>query len=125
MKYFRLALCAAFVLGLAIQADARPDYKKAFEAAYKGNEKVAAAAAEAKCNVCHYGKTKKNRNDYGTALSKLLTKDIYTANKADKPALLKLAGEALKKVEAEKNGEGKTFGSSLEAGTLPGTAPEE
>ncbi|MFT5527580.1 MAG: hypothetical protein ACI9HK_005562 [Pirellulaceae bacterium] len=125
MKYFRMALCAVFVLGLAIQADARPDYKKAFDAAYKGNEKVAAAATEAKCNVCHYGKTKKNRNDYATALSKVLTKAVYTANKADKPALAKLATEAFKKIEGEKNADGKTFGSLLEAGSLPGIAPEE
>ena len=125
MTYFKMMLCVAFVLALAVQADARPDYKKAFEAHYKGNEKVAAAAAEAKCNVCHYGKSKKNRNDYGKALSKLLNKDIYTELKSDKPALIEKATEALKKTEAAKKADGKSFGELLKGGSLPGTAPPE
>jgi phosphoglycerate-specific signal transduction histidine kinase len=120
-----LVLCGLFALALGVNATfARPDYSKHFQEKYK-DAKIAAAAKEAKCTVCHYGNTKKNRNDFGTALSKTLTEEGYKELKEDKEALNKKIKEALKAVLKEKSVSGKTFGELVEAGQLPGTAPAE
>ena len=108
----------------ATDAEARPPYKKQFEARYK-DPQIVAAVKEAKCNVCHYGKSKKNRNDYGSALSKLVTKDTYKELRKDKEALAKKVDEAMAKVEKEKSEGGSAFGDLLKEGKLPGTPPAE
>ena len=64
------------------------------------------------CGICHPGKSKKERNEYGKALNKLVTK-------ADKDDAKKIA-DALKSTESEKNAAGKSFGDLIKAGTLPG-----
>ena len=76
---------------------------------------------------CHFGKSKKNRNDYGKALSKLLKKDDYkTARvKAEAEAVDKELEEAFKKVEAMKSPGGQTYGERIKAGELPGSVEEE
>jgi hypothetical protein len=120
-----LLFVGLFVVGLVAQSVfARPDYKKAFDAKYE-DAPVAEVAKELKCNVCHYGKTKKNRNDYGMALIKLgLNEDKYKELKSDKEVLTKCVLEILAKAEKEKKGE-ETFGDLIQAGKAPGTAPEE
>jgi len=118
-------LLAAVFIGWSQSASARPQYKKEHDAKYK-DSKIAGALKEAKCNACHYGKSKKNRNDYGKALEKSgLSKKSYTELKSDKPALAKHVKEALEKVLKEKNADGETFGDRIKAGKLPGTAPKE
>ena len=96
-----LALCgvATLLFGLAGTADARPDYKKAHDAKHAGS-KIESALKDAKCNACHYGKKKSNRNDYGKALIKAgLTEEAYKElKKSDKPAYEKLIKEAIEKV---------------------------
>jgi hypothetical protein len=90
-------------------AQARPQYCKLFI----GHYTEVKAAAEAKCAICHVGDDKKNRNNYGVALSKL----VPEKNCKDEAAIK----EALKKAEGEKSAvEGKTFGDLLKAGELPG-----
>ena len=123
-------LCVFAILGLvavALNANsgfARLPYRKQFEETYK-DSKIVEAAKEAKCNVCHYGKTKKNRNDYGKALTKYLNADQYKKlYKTDKEALNKKIKEALKSVVKVKSTKGKTFGELIKAGQLPGTVPE-
>ncbi len=64
------------------------------------------------CGICHPGKSKKERNEYGTALSKLV-------KKADKDDAKKIA-DSIKAIESEKNAAGKTFGELIKAGMLPG-----
>ena len=101
----------------ASKAHARLQYCKAFIAKY---EKVKEAKT-AKCAICHpkgEGKTKKDRNDYGVALSKLLaTKNQKDAKKIE---------EALKKAEAEKSAvKGKKFGDLLKEGKLPGSTEKK
>ena len=117
-------LAAVALVWSTSTARARPQYKKEFDAVYK-DSKIAAAAKEAKCNNCHYGKSKKNRNDYGKALSKHLSKKVYNELKKDKPALAKKVRESLQAVLKEKSSSGDTFGERIEAGKLPGTAPAE
>jgi len=99
-----LMLASAFTGG----ADARPGYMKAFKSKYTKvaeNNKIT-------CAACHPEKSKKVRNDYGTALSKIVGKNEKDAKKI---------GEALDKAGKEKNAKGETFQSLLDAGKLPGT----
>jgi hypothetical protein len=101
---------------------------KPFEAEFKkmyykpdssdANEKKLAEAIDKitmdgnSCGICHPGKSKKERNEYGKALNKLVTK-------MDKDDAKKIA-DAIKSTESEKNAAGKTFGELIKAGMLPG-----
>ena len=113
-----------FVVFLAPKAWALPAIHKQFLETYK-ESKIAEPAKEAKCNVCHFGETKKNRNDYGTAISKLFNRAKYDELKSDKEQLNATIEAALKKVERKKSVSGKLFGELIKAGKLPGTAPKE
>ena len=94
-----------------------------FAAHVNGFEARKKASEEAKCNVCHFGNSKKNKNDYGKALGELLKKDNYKEDrvKAEPEAVKKELEEAFKKVEAAKSKGGDTFGDRLKAGKLPGS----
>lgn len=89
------------------QADARPEYQKAFLEKYS---KLSDEDKEKKCLICH-GKEKKMRSDYAMALEKALgakmVKDV------DKIAA------ALTESEGKEYEDGKTYGSLLNAGKLP------
>jgi len=104
---FGLVLAGLVFVSNLNSAQARPQHLKAFKATYpkvvEGNKVT--------CAVCHPKKSKKVRNDYGKALGKNIGK------KNEKNA--KKIAEALKKTEKNKNKDGKTFGSILEAGKLP------
>ncbi len=122
-----LTICgmvAAMLVGFVGTADARPDYKKAHDAKYSDSS-IAPLLKEAKCNACHYGKKKSDRNDYGKALIKVgLTEEKYKELKKEhKEDFAKLIKESLEKVLKEKADGGKTFGELIEAGKLPGTNP--
>ena len=124
-----LTLCglvAAMLVGYSGNVDARPNYNKAHDEMHKDAQN-AEALKEAKCNKCHYGKSKKDRNDYGKALIKLgLTEENFKAkNKDDKEGLEKDIKEALEKVLKEKNEAGETYGDRIKEGKLPGTNPAE
>ena len=80
------------------------------------------------CNVCHIpGKGKKEKNGYGLAVGKFITKagimeikqkagdDSEAAALATKNYIL----EGLAKAEAEKGASGQTFGEMIKAGKLP------
>jgi|SRR5579862_953843 len=112
-------LAVAFLAGMTIrQAEARPWYPAWWVEAYPEVAKKQEVAAKVKCNVCHYGSSKKNRNAYGKALQKAFD-DKAVPRKTGKKDFL--AG--LKKVEEEKSAvEGKTFGDLLKAGDLPAKA---
>jgi hypothetical protein len=82
----------------------------------------------AKCNVCHIpGKGKKERNAYGMAVSKFITKAKITKIKDDAgdntekatEETKKYILEGLAKVENEKAADGKTYGDAIKAGKLP------
>lgn len=84
---------------------------------------LAVAVAEVKCNLCHEGKSKKDRNAYGAAMDKLVDKaEIVALLKEDKDKGEKTITEALVKLEAEKSPSGETFGELLKAGKLPVSA---
>lgn len=107
--------CGALGLSLCVstpEAQARPQYFKEFKAKY---EKLADQADAKKCGVCHPGKNKKMRNDYGKAMVKALDGKKNVKDKAEFAKVLDAAAKA-------KNAKGETFGSLIEAGKLPATA---
>lgn len=103
-----LTLACAFVFSGMQSAEARPNYLKEFTAKYPDVKE----AGTQKCNVCHMGKSKKDRNPYGMAVGKALgAKKVKDADKIK---------EAYGKAEKEKSAvEGKTFGDLLKDGKLP------
>ncbi|MBA4031111.1 MAG: hypothetical protein C0478_09525 [Planctomyces sp.] len=113
--WISLACCAAVaaaVLG-GNSAEARPPYLAAFKESYSN---LADKAGEAKCTICHFGESKKNNNDYGTAMKTALGAKNVKEAEAIKASL--------KKIETEKSStEGKTFGDLIKAGELPGKNP--
>ena len=64
-------------------AAARPPYPPVFMEHYKDNAKVAEAAKEAKCAICHSAKDKKVRTDYGKAVAKNMPKKNFDELKDD------------------------------------------
>jgi len=112
----------AFVVAMmqvGTDVHARPQYKKALDAKYPGHAKMIAA----KCDVCHFGNSKKNRNDYGMAIGGALSgKNVKDAAQIE-AALGKAEGEKSPRDCPGCSTEGKTFGDLIKAGELPGKAP--
>jgi hypothetical protein len=95
------------------QADARPQYFKMWIGQYPSVATKNDVKDTVKCNVCHYGTSKKNRNEYGKALQKALAPKKNVKDK-------EVFDEALKTIEKEKSAtSGKTFGDLLNADELP------
>jgi hypothetical protein len=127
MKNFCLLALFGFVAGLLLahveSAHAIDPFKKEFEAKYVKAEPatpeeqaLAAAVKTAKCNVCHVGVKKKDKNAYGLALHTLLDRKTDAKDKAK-------IQDALDKVAAMKsdpnNADSPTFGELLSQGKLP------
>lgn len=101
-----LSLCAWC---FAATAEARPPHNKEF---WKHYEKQLSAHMDVKCNVCHEGEEKKNRNHYGNVL-----KEKFGEKNLKDPEKIKAAFLA---AEKEKSAiEGKTFGDLINEGKLP------
>lgn len=125
MKKVSLLLVCLMLVFSAAPAWAIPPFNEAFKKAYvKEGTPLAEKVAEVKCNVCHVGKEKKDKNEYGKAVGKFLKKADFTgdtkkyANVKDDDAQKALA-EGLEKAAAEKSSSGKTFGELIKAGELP------
>ena len=121
---FRLAALGTVIATVvsAREAHAIKQFSDQFREVYvKDGTPLAAEVETAKCNVCHKGKNKKDRNAYGEALAKLLDK------KDDKDNVEKIR-EALATVAKESsdpaNAGAPTFGALIEAGKLPGGPAE-
>lgn len=117
-----MALAVCF--GVVSAVEAMPPFNKEFVKLYVEPAKDSAFAKEfdkVKCNVCHEGTNKKNKNEYGEAVGKLLKKADFSGAKIaeDPEGKAKEIVEALKKVEKEKSKDGKTFGEKIKAGVLP------
>jgi predicted Ser/Thr protein kinase len=117
----------AWVIGLGLVLLAGPAIRPAYaikqfadefkEVYVKEGSPLAAEVEKAKCNVCHVGKSKKDRNAYGQALAERLDK------KEDKDNKEKIR-KALEEVAALSSDPGKadalTFGQLIAEGKLPG-----
>ena len=115
-KIWTWVTCCVAVSAMAFgsEAQARPEYNPVFWDTYK--KEVGAEKESVGCKACHFGETKKNRNDYakaiGEALGETKVKDVDKIK------------AALKKAEAGKSSvEAKTFGDLIKDGKLPGKNP--
>ena len=91
-KKLTVCCCATTILALCFGIAARPAHAiKPFSVEFTGkyvkkeskeeaDQDFAKLVAEAKCNVCHMGKSKKDRNPYGVELSKMLDKKADKGN---------------------------------------------
>ena len=105
MKPFRDEFLAKYV---------KPDSADAKEKAF------AEAVATAKCNVCHQGKTKRERNLYGRAVNKFLSKE----DKEDKEKIRAALDKTAEMRSDPDNPNSPTFGDLIKAGKLPGGEPK-
>jgi hypothetical protein len=100
-------------------SSARAPYFETFKEKYGADDKTYEdMIVENKCFICHVGKSRKNRNSYGMALSK------HLKNEKDKDKIK----EAMKKVEsdkADKAPDAKTFGELIKEHKLPGGPPKK
>jgi hypothetical protein len=78
--------------------------------------------AEVKCNLCHQGKSKKDRNPYGQELAKLLDKK---ADMKNVEKIKKVLDQVAKLKFNPKDKKSLTFGELIAAGKLPGGKPKE
>ncbi|MFK7820344.1 MAG: hypothetical protein AB8G99_16605 [Planctomycetaceae bacterium] len=120
-----LSLSAALmVVGMmdTPEANARTQYQKQMGKIYpdllKKHGTGKEGAKKFSCKVCHPGKTKKKRNDFGVALTKAMGKK----NQKDEAKIK----EAFEKVAKEKSGKdkAKTYGELIKDGKLPGSEKE-
>jgi mono/diheme cytochrome c family protein len=100
-------------------ATARKAFKAEFDAMYvtpAAAPGFAKAVEAANCNICHAGDKKKDRNAYGQALAKLLSKDDVKNVPKIKASL-----ESVEKEPSDPaNPASQTFGELIKAGKLPG-----
>lgn len=118
------ALFGLVVLGLAmppVKADkaffdefvakyVKPDSSDPKDQAFK------ATVDKVRCNVCHVGRTKKNRNIYGQALDKLLDRQTDKENKPKIRAALDTVANQHSNPDDPKS---PTFGEIIQQGKLP------
>jgi hypothetical protein len=98
------------------QAFAIKQFADEFKAVYvKDGSPLAAEVEKAKCNVCHVGKSKKDRNAYGQALAELLDKKEDKENKEK----IRQALETVASMPSAGAGS-PTFGDLIKEGKLPG-----
>lgn len=81
---------------------------------------LAAEVERVKCNVCHVGKDKKERNAYGKALDERLDKK---ADKDDKEKIRKMLEEVAALASDPDKSDSPTFGDLIKAGKLPVAVP--
>jgi hypothetical protein len=128
MKKFIMGLLCFAMCGLStVPAWAVPAFSEAFKKKYvegNGNQAFVDAVAGAKCNVCHMGEKKKDKNEYGKAVGKFLMKGDFAGDskKYDPKSEegMKVLAEGLDKAAAEKSSGGMTYGELIKAGKLPG-----
>ena len=127
MKNFCLLVLCGFIAGTLLarieSAYAVAPFKKEFEAKYVKKDPatpeetaLAVAVKQAKCNVCHVGKKKKDRNAYGKALSELLDRKKDKKDKAKIQEALDTVAELKSNPEDPTS---PTFGKLISQGKLP------
>ena len=114
-----LLLAGISVAGTVVRdAYAIPPFKKEFDTMYvKEGTEFAKKVDEVKCNVCHKGTNKKERNAYGEELAKLLDRKTDMANTEKIKEALKKVGEMHSKPDDETS---PTYADLIKEGKLPG-----
>ncbi len=133
-KKVTICCCVATILALVFGVAVQPVHAiKPFSVEFLGkyvkedskekkDQDFAKLIAETKCNVCHLGKSKKDRNPYGVELSKLLDKK---ADKDNKDKIQSVLAKVEKLPVNPKDKKSPTFGDVIKAGKLPGGKPAE
>ena len=110
-----IALCARRRLAVK-------EFKDAFKAKYVKSDSddpkdkaFAEAFDKASCMTCHVGSNRKNRNDYGKQLAKLLKK----TDKKNKDKINKALDTVAKMNTDPKDKKSPTFGEKIASGKLP------
>jgi hypothetical protein len=118
-----MALGLAVAVGLAARpAVAIKQFSDEFKEVYvKEGTPLAAEVEKAKCNVCHVGKSKKDRNAYGNALAERLDKK---EDKENKEKIRTMLAEVAALSSDPGKPDAPTFGQLIEAGRLPGGPAE-
>ncbi|MFM8292176.1 MAG: hypothetical protein ACKONH_12885 [Planctomycetia bacterium] len=107
--------------GLARPAFAIKQFQDEFKSLYvQEGTPLAAEVERAKCNICHVGKDKKERNAYGKALDERLDKK---ADKDDKEKIRKMLEEVAALPSDPDKKDSPTFGDLIKAGKLPVATP--
>jgi hypothetical protein len=137
MQRLTLAVLAAGLLAAIVgSAEALPPLPKYLQEHYGASPEYAKfsetfGGLKSKCDTCHKpGADKKAKghglNDFGTAVHDhfqhrdFLAADKAKSDPAEAAKAKKLIAEALAAAEAVQNADGKTFGSLIKAGKLPG-----
>lgn len=112
MKKFFSALTVLAIFGASFAIQGEAQAQKVYLDVFKAEFPQVEEAAAKKCNVCHEGRSKKNRNVYGKAMAEALgAKKVKDKEKIK--ASLKAIAEKPSQVE------GKTFGELIAEGKLP------
>ncbi len=107
--------------GLARPAFAIKQFQDEFKSLYvQEGTPLAAEVERVKCNICHVGKDKKERNAYGKALDERLDKK---ADKDDKEKIRKMLEEVAGLPSDPDKKDSPTFGDLIKAGKLPVATP--
>ena len=113
-----LAMAVVVVGGVVSQrpALAHKEFLEEFKEVYvKPDTPLAKEVETAKCNVCHAGSSKKERNAYGEALDKLLDK----GDKKDTAKIRKALDEVAALPSDPEKKDSPTFGALIKEGKLP------
>ena len=97
---------ATIIMAPTREAEARPNYKKAFDGLYGKSLK------KTDCNVCHEGKDKKDRNDYGKAVGEALGGESKVSD-------AKKVKKAIEEASGKENKDGKKYGELIKKGERP------
>lgn len=112
---FGLVVAGLSMFGTVNKVEARPNFKNIWAETYPNSPMLIAK----KCGICHPGKSKKEKSDYGEAVFEALGKKRKAT---DKEVIVK----ALKAVEAKPTSvEGKTYGDFIKADEMPPTKKSE
>ena len=112
---FGLVVAGLSMFGTVNKVEARPNFKNIWAETYPNSPMLIAK----KCGICHPGKSKKEKSDYGEAVFEALGKKRKAT---DKEVIVK----ALKAAEAKPTSvEGKTYGDFIKADEMPPTKKSE
>jgi hypothetical protein len=116
-----LAASALFIFGVAQPAAGVQQFYDAFVAQYikEHPDKAFAESVskDAKCLVCHQGKSRKNRNVFGKELDVLLDKKT---DAKDQEKILAAFKKVMDMHVDPKNDKSETYGDRVKASKLPG-----
>jgi hypothetical protein len=133
MRAWRFVLAVPILAAFVVPAVAYPPFYNEFKKDYldklkdkKFAESIDKAPTGGKCLVCHQGKQKKNRNDFGKVVEKLLTKKDAQSKEPDKNE--KIAAGLKKALDTHvdpKDDKSETYMDRLEASKWPGGKLED